>query len=223
MTRLDGPRIDPLSGTARRLVVFLHGYGADGNDLIDIGRQWQSVLPDAAFVSPHAPEPCAGAPYGRQWFPLTFQDPNERWRGVGQAQPALDAFLDTELDRLGLASGDLALVGFSQGTMMALHVGLRRALSPAAIVGYSGLLVAPEGKAPAAMAADVTAHPPVLLVHGDQDQVIPPEALFFSAQGLNALDVPVEFHVSRGIGHGIDAEGLALGLDFLARAFDRSA
>src|SRR5262245_17434112 len=108
MTMLDGPRIGPPSGPARRLVVFLHGYGADGNDLIDIGRQWQKALPDAAFVAPHAPEPCAGAPYGRQWFPLTFRDPDERWRGVRHAQPALDSFLETELGRLGLGPGDLA-------------------------------------------------------------------------------------------------------------------
>src|SRR6478736_3445505 len=85
MAELNGPRLEPRSGSARRLVVFLHGYGADGNDLIDLGRQWQGLLPDAAFASPHAPEPCAGAPYGRQWFALTFRDPNERWRGVEAA------------------------------------------------------------------------------------------------------------------------------------------
>ena len=219
MTMLDGPRLPPRSGAARHLVVFLHGYGADGNDLLDIGRQWQALLPETAFVSPHAPEPCAGAPYGRQWFGLTFRDPNERWRGVEQAEPALQAFLDAELARLSLGGGDLALVGFSQGTMMALHAGLRRAVAPAAIVGYSGLLVAPEGQGPAAMKDAITARPPVLLVHGDQDQVIPPDALRFSAQGLGVLDVPVEVHMSRGLGHGIDGEGLALGGDFLARAF----
>jgi len=219
MTALDGPRLDPLSGPARRLVVFLHGYGADGNDLLDIGRHWQKALPDAAFVSPHAPEPCAGAPYGRQWFALTFRDPHERWRGVTHAQPVLDAFLDAELARLHLTSRDLALVGFSQGTMMALHTGLRRPQPPAAIVGYSGLLVLPEGKSPAAMKEEVRSRPPVLLVHGDDDQVIPPEALLFSVQGLGALDVPVEFHMSAGLGHGIDGDGLRLGGDFLARAF----
>jgi phospholipase/carboxylesterase len=219
MTKLDGPRLPPRAGAARRLVVFLHGYGADGEDLIDIGRQWQQALPDAAFVAPHAPEPCAGAPYGRQWFPLTFRDPNERWRGVEHARPVLDAFLDEELARLRLGGGDLALVGFSQGTMMALHVGLRRAAAPAAIVGFSGLFVAPEGKGPTAMTAEIVARPPVLLVHGDHDQVIPPEALYFSATGLNSLQVPVEFHMSRGIGHGIAGDGLSLGATFLSRAF----
>ena len=99
MAELDGPRIEPRSGKARQLVVFLHGYGADGNDLIDIGRAWQGLLPDAAFVSPHAPRPCGQAPSGREWFPLTFRDPNERWAGVNAAAPALNGFLDAELQR----------------------------------------------------------------------------------------------------------------------------
>ena len=125
---LDGPRIEPRAGgAAKELVVFLHGYGADGNDLIDIGRAWQGLLPQAAFVSPHAPEPCGQAPVGRQWFPLTFRDPNERWLGCQKAAPKLEGFLDAELKRRNLPASALALVGFSQGTMMALHVGLRRA------------------------------------------------------------------------------------------------
>ena len=115
------------SGQAKRLVVFLHGYGADGNDLIDIGRAWQGLLPDTAFVSPHAPHPCGQAPTGREWFPLTFRNPDERWNGVNAAAPALEQFLDAELARRKLPPSALALVGFSQGTMMALHVGLRRA------------------------------------------------------------------------------------------------
>ena len=143
---LDGPRLNPRSGTARQLVVFLHGYGADGNDLIEIGRAWQQMLPHAAFVSPHAPEPCGQAPVGRQWFALTFRDPDERWIGVNKAAPILERFLDAELIRHKLPPSALALVGFSQGTMMALHVGLRRAVAPAAIVGYSGLLVEPPGR-----------------------------------------------------------------------------
>src|SRR5439155_19909671 len=96
---LDGPRLEPRGGPARRLVVFLHGYGADGNDLIEIGRAWQGLLPDTAFVSPHAPEPCGQAPTGRQWFPLTFRNPEERWLGVNQAAPMLNRFLDAELER----------------------------------------------------------------------------------------------------------------------------
>jgi phospholipase/carboxylesterase len=218
---LDGPRLNPRSGTARQLVIFLHGYGADGNDLIEIGRAWQSLLPEAAFVSPHAPEPCGQAPVGRQWFALTFRDPNERWVGANKAAPVLERFIDAELARHRLPPQALALVGFSQGTMMALHVGLRRAAAPAAIVGYSGLLVLPPQGQPDALAAEIKSRPPVLLVHGDQDELIPAQALFQATQELAALGVPVEWHLSAGVGHGIDAEGLRHGGEFLARNFRR--
>ena len=216
---LTGPRLSPRSGSARQLVVFLHGYGADGNDLIEIGRQWQRWLPDAAFVAPHAPDPGGMGGGGRQWFPLTFRDPHERWRGVNLAGPGLDAFLDDELARHGLPPQKLALVGFSQGTMMALHVALRRAAPVAAIVGYSGLLVLEEGKGPESLAGQVRAKPPILLLHGDQDDVIPLDALFLSCDALAAAELPVEWHLSMGIGHGIDGEALRQGGLFLARAF----
>jgi len=216
---LNGPRIEPRSGNARQVVVFLHGYGADGNDLIEIGRAWQQLLPDAAFVSPHAPNRCAQSPSGREWFALTFRDPNERWTGVNQAAPAINQFLDAELARRNLPASALALVGFSQGTMLSLHVGLRRAVAPAAIVGYSGLLVVPPSGEIEALKREITAKPPVLLIHGDRDDLIPAQALFHAAQGLAALDVPVEWHLSNGIGHGIDGEGLRHGGEFLARRF----
>ena len=221
MAELDGPRLEPRSGSARQLVVFLHGYGADGKDLIEIGRAWQGLLPHAAFVSPHAPRPCGQAPTGREWFPLTFRNPEERWTGVNQAAPVLESFLDAELNRRSLPPTALALVGFSQGTMMSLHVGLRRAVAPAAIVGYSGMLVMPENADPNAFAAEIRCRPPVLLIHGDADELIPVQALFHAAQGLAALDVPVEWHISAGIGHGIDQEGLRQGGEFLARCFAR--
>ncbi len=220
---LDGPRLAPRSGAAQQLIVFLHGYGADGNDLIDIGRAWQQHLPQAAFVSPHAPEPCGQAPIGRQWFALTFRDPHERWIGVNKAAPVLERFLDAELNRHKLPPSALALVGFSQGTMMALHIGLRRAASPAAIVGYSGLLVVPEDVDAEAFAAEIKSRPPVLLVHGDRDDLIPPQALFQATQGLAALGLSAEWHLSAGVGHGIDAEGLRHGGEFLARRFAKRA
>ena len=217
MVELDGPRLEPRSGAARPLVVFLHGYGADGNDLIDIGRAWQGLLPQAAFVSPHAPEPCGQAPVGRQWFPLTFRDPNERWTGVNKAAPVLERFLEAELARRQLPPAALALVGFSQGTMMALHVGLRRASAPRAIVGYSGLLVEPPEALTEKFVGEIKSRPPVLLVHGDRDDLIPVQALFLAANGLATLGVPTEWHLSAGIGHGIDADGLRYGGEFLAR------
>lgn len=216
---ITGPRLAPASGTAKQLVVFLHGYGADGDDLIEIGRQWQRWLPDAAFVAPHAPELLPGQPAGRQWFALTVRDPHERWRGVNHAAPGLEALLEAELARVQLPASKLALVGFSQGTMMALHLGLRRLQPPAAIVGYSGLLVLEEGKGPESLAGQVRAKPPILLVHGDRDEVIPLDALFMSADALAAAKVPCEWHLSVGVGHGIDAEALRHGGLFLRRAF----
>jgi phospholipase/carboxylesterase len=222
MAELDGPRIEPRQGPARQLIVFLHGYGADGNDLIELGRMWQDLLPNAAFVSPHAPEPCGQAPMGRQWFELTFRDPNERWTGVNQVAPVLERFFDAELARRNLPASALALVGFSQGTMMALHVGLRRASAPMAIVGYSGLLVTPPEAEIETFTAGIRSRPPVLLVHGDRDDLIPVQALNMAANGLAALGVPVEWHISAGVGHGIDPDGLRMGGEFLAKAARRA-
>src|SRR5205823_5537552 len=162
-------------------------------------------------------EPCGQAPTGRQWFPLTFRNPEERWVGVNQAAPMLNRFLDAELGRRQLPPAALALVGFSQGTMMSLHVGLRRTVAPAAIVGYSGMLILKNDTDVEGYGPQVRARPPVLLVHGDDDDLIPVQALFHSTQALAALEVPVEWHISPGTGHGIDPEGLRHGGEFLAR------
>jgi phospholipase/carboxylesterase len=211
---LDGPRLSPASGRpAASLVVFLHGYGADGNDLIDIGRAWANYLPDTAFVSPHAPAPCDQSPMGRQWFPLSLGDPRLIWQGVQDAAPSLDAFLDAELARLGLDDSRLALVGFSQGTMMALHVGLRRRNGIAGIVGYSGYLAGAEHL------GETVARPPILLIHGDADQVVPVIALHGAVQALGRAGFLVEWHVAPGLAHGIDEDGLRRGADFLRRRF----
>jgi phospholipase/carboxylesterase len=212
---LDGPRLPPAAGGApRQLVVFLHGYGADGNDLIGLGREWARMLPHAAFVSPHAPEPCSMAPMGRQWFNLTFRDPGEMVRGVKHAAPALEAFLDAELKKHNLVPRALALVGFSQGAMLALAVGLKRNPAPAAIVGYSGALANAE-----ALPKDPGAAPAILLVHGDIDEVIPVDAMFIAREQLAQAGLAVEWHLAQGIGHGIDAQGLRLGGAFLKQAF----
>jgi phospholipase/carboxylesterase len=213
-TQLNGPRLPAAAGTADRLIVFAHGYGADGNDLIGLGRHWQRLLPTAAFVSPHAPERCAMSPTGYQWFGITRMQPDEMLRGVERAAPILNAFIDAELARLNLDPSKLALVGFSQGTMMSLHVGLRRKVPPAAIVGFSGALPGAE-KLP----AEIVGRPPVLLVHGDADEMIPVQALHAAVNGLGAAGVPVRWHVSRGIGHGIAPDGLDLAGRFLADAF----
>jgi phospholipase/carboxylesterase len=210
---LDGPRLSPASGgKPRSLVIFLHGYGADGSDLLGLGREWAPSLPDTAFVSPHAPDPCAGTSMGRQWFPLTMRDPHEFARGVAAARPALDRFLDAEQKRHGLDDAACALVGFSQGAMMALHVGPLRERQLAGIIGYSGLLADPT-----ILIEKATQKPPVLLIHGDRDEVIPVAAVFSAAQGLAAASIPLEWHISPGVPHGIGPDGLDLGLDFLRR------
>jgi phospholipase/carboxylesterase len=207
---LTGPRLPPARGEATHLVVLCHGYGADGNDLIGLAPHWQRMLPTAAFVAPNAPEPCAGAPMGYQWFPISRLDPHETKRGVESAAEALNAFLDSELKRLGLPGERLALVGFSQGTMMSLHVGLKRPV--ACIVGYSGMLATE----PPALGADA---PPILLVHGDADPMIPPGALFDAATRLGKAGANVQWHISSGVGHSIDEAGLALGGLHLTMAF----
>ena len=199
-------------------MVFLHGYGADGNDLIGLGREWARELPHAAFVSPNAPDPCGMAPTGRQWFDLSLGDMALIDNGVKQAAPALEEFLDAELKRRDLPAQSLALVGFSQGTMMALSVGLARHSSPAAIVGYSGALASVE-----ALPKEPGAGPAILLVHGDMDEVIPVDAMLMAREALAQAGLPVEWHLSQGIGHGIDAEGLGLGGAFLRQAFAGSA
>jgi phospholipase/carboxylesterase len=218
---IDGPRLPARSGRTRQLVVFLHGYGADGRDLIDIGRAWAEALPDAAFVSPHAHEACGMSPGGRQWFPLTFRDESERWRGAVGAAPVLEAFLDAEAARHGIGPEGIALVGFSQGAMMALHVGLRRPAPPFAILGFSGLLVTEPAGGVEALRREALAATPVLLVHGSEDQVIPAEALFASAAMLAEAGVPCEWHLSPGLPHSIDEEGIRHGGAFLAACATR--
>jgi len=211
---LDGPRLAPASGGAPdRLVVLVHGYGADGNDLIGLGRHWQRLLPTAAFAAPNAPQRCDGNPMGYQWFPITRLDPNEMAAGVDSAAPLLRDFLDAELAAHGLDGSRLALVGFSQGTMMALHVGPHLAPGPVGILGYSGALVAPERLARAA------AKPPVMLVHGDADDMVPVAAMHAAAGALGDAGFRVRWHVARGVGHGIDPEGLEMGGRFIADCF----
>lgn len=210
---LTGPRLAPLSGPASHLVVLCHGYGADGSDLIGLAPHWQRLLPTVAFAAPNAPERC-DAGYGHQWFPISRLEPHAMRAGVERAAATLDGFLDAELVRLGLGGDRLALVGFSQGTMMSLHVGLRRNARPAAIVGYSGLLA--DAETLPDQAADA---PPILLVHGDADPMIPVDYLFESARALGRAGLAVQWHVSAGIPHSIDEVGLMLGGGFLALAF----
>ena len=208
----------PASGEiAKKLVVLLHGYGADMHDLIGLTPHWADLLPDAEFLSPNAPQICAEHPVGRQWFPVENLDLEHMHAGVLTAAPLLDRFLDNELAKRGLTEKNLVLIGFSQGTMMALHVGLRRSRAPAGIIGYSGVIVGPEQ-----LADEIRVRPPVLFVHGAADPLIPAAALTMTENVLVTVDVSVKSYVLQGLGHGIDTAGLALGGRFLSDVFAAS-
>ncbi len=213
---LDGPRFGPAQaqdGRPKELVILLHGLGADGNDLISLAPLFAQALPAAAFVSPNAPFPCDMAPFGRQWFSFQDRDPAAVLAGVRMAASHLDAFLDAELERAGLPDARLALLGFSQGTMIALHTAIRRAHPCAAVIGYSGALVGPE-----LLAAEVRSRPPLLLVHGDADEVVPFPSMAAAEQALRAAGFGVQVAARPGLGHGIDEAGLQLGAAMLKQS-----
>ncbi len=209
---LDGPRYGAAAGEAQQLVVLLHGLGADGHDLISLAPLFAQRLPQAAFVSPHAPFPCDMAPVGRQWFSFQDASPEAILGGVGLAAPVLNAFLDDGLERHGLSDSQLVLAGFSQGTMMALYVALRRPAACAGVLGYSGALIGVE-----LLSGEIESRPPVLLLHGDADQVVPPRSLPAAVAALEANGVSVTSELRPGLGHGIDERGLQLGAEFLVR------
>lgn len=201
-------------GEASRLVVFLHGYGADGADLLGLADPLMPHLPGTAFVAPDAPERSAMNPMGYQWFPLPWIDGSSQEASeaaMGLAVADLDAFLDHVVAEEGVSSDQVVLVGFSQGTMMALHVAPRRTEAVAGVVGFSGRLLAPE-----ALAEEVVVRPPVLLIHGDADEVVPVASLPEAAQGLQAAGwSEVYAHVMKGTGHGIAPDGLSVALAFM--------
>jgi len=216
--KLDGPTFGPARGGAPdSLVVLLHGWGADGNDLIGLAPPLSQRLPGALFLSPNGPEPCDANPMGRQWFALTDRGPAQMRAGADAVAPAIDAFIDDALAAHGLEDDRLALVGFSQGTMMALHVALRRPRPCAALVGYSGMLIAPES-----LAAEIRSRPPILLVHGEVDPVVPVQAMAAAADALAGAGLAVEWHRRPGLAHGIDEFGMRAGAEFVASALNPS-
>jgi phospholipase/carboxylesterase len=211
---VNGASLKPLSGAApKQIVLLLHGFGSNGQDMISLAPTWQDDLPDALFLAPHAPQQSSfGAGY--QWWGLSDLSPQALAAGAALAAPAVDAFIDRKLAQYGLTDADLAIVGFSQGTMMGLHVGLRRAATVAAIVGYSGMLTGIGTLQP-----DQIRKPPVLLIHGTDDPVVPVSALHAAESELKRLGVAVSTHLSPGLGHSVDPVGLRLGHEFVAKAF----
>jgi phospholipase/carboxylesterase len=210
---LAGPSLPPAGGGApRQLVVLLHGFGADGNDLIGLAPYFARALPEAEFLSPHAPYPCRAAGFGRQWFDVYDSDPAHRLPAIRHAATLIDAFLDAELAARGLTDRNLALIGFSQGTMMSLFVAPRRLRPCAGVVGYSGRLESPE-----LLGTEIRVRPPMLLVHGDRDELLPVALLDSAAATLAENGIAVEHHLRPGLGHSIDEEGIALATAFLSR------
>lgn len=211
---IDGPRAGPADGgRPSALVVLLHGYGSNGEDLISLAPHLSRAAPGALFVAPDAPEPVPGVPGGRQWFGLATMAAASLERGVRAAAEPLSRFLDRELARHALEHDRLALVGFSQGAMMALHVGLRRDPGPCAIIGFSGALAGAQ-----ALRAEARAWPAVLLVHGDLDDRIPVDAMFEAADAIAAAGGSAQWHVSYGTPHAIGPDGLHLAGAFLKDA-----
>ncbi|HEV2186137.1 MAG TPA: dienelactone hydrolase family protein [Stellaceae bacterium] len=213
---LSGPSFPPQSGgKANRLVILLHGLGADGNDLIGLAPYWAPLLPDTEFLSPNAPFPCDMAPYGYQWMSVRDPSPEARLAGARAAASVLDAFIDEELQKRDLTEAQLALVGFSQGTMMSLYAGPRRERQLAGIVGFSGRLIAPG-----LLKSEIRSRPPVLLVHGTDDAMVPYDSMAEAELALTDAGVAVETLTCPGVGHGIDEQGLRQGGEFLQRALN---
>jgi phospholipase/carboxylesterase len=206
-------RRPPRSGQVRQLVVLCHGLGADGQDLIDLAHAWSPALPDALFAAPDGPQPCDMAPHGRQWFSLAVRAPGPIEAGVRAAALELDPFIDAELSRAGLPPDAYALMGFSQGAMTVLFAGLRRPVAPRCILAFSGMLVAP-GKL-----SEIANRAPVLLAHGEADEVVPASRSREAAAALAAAGVPVETSFTRGMGHGLSEAGIAQAALMLQRVF----
>ena len=202
------------SGQTRSVVVFLHGYGANGADLLGLADVLGEHLPDTLFVAPDAPEICAGAPFGFQWFPIPWIDNSseeEAERGMMAAVEDLNAFLDALMVDRDVLPEQVVLFGFSQGSMMALHVAPRREDAVAGIVAFSGRLLSPD-----LLAEEVVVRPPVLLVHGDADDVVPPQSLPQTAEALQGAGFEEVFaHIMKGTGHGIAPDGLSVALAFM--------
>ncbi|MCO5127972.1 MAG: dienelactone hydrolase family protein [Rhodobacteraceae bacterium] len=201
------------SGQPGAMVIFLHGYGADGADLLGLADPLAPHLPNTVFLAPDAPEPCRNNPFGRQWFPIPWLDGSseaEAQAGLAQSVGDLNAFFDARLAEEGMRPDQLAVVGFSQGTMMALHVLPRRADPVAGIVAFSGRLLVPER-----LAAEALSNPPVLLVHGDQDPMVPFADMGVAGRALAEAGFETYGHVMKGTGHGIAPDGLSVALSFL--------
>jgi len=215
MSALEGPIVEPQTGEKpEQLIIFCHGYGADGNDLIGLSSYFQKILPNAIFMSPNAPQKCDLNPLGYQWFDFQSGDPTLIWKGVLEAASILNSFIDEQLEKYNLSDDNLALIGFSQGTMMSLHVGLRRKKPMRALVGFSGKLIGEE-----LLKDDLVSKPPIYLIHGEQDPMVPHQETINASDVLQRHDVEVQKHISPNTPHSIAEDGLKIAIDFLSSKF----
>ena len=209
---ISGPIIEPSSeNPPKQMIIFVHGYGADGNDLIGLANYFQSTLPEAIFLSPHAPEACSMNPSGYQWFDLTSTDPAVLWSKILVAADHLNEFIDSKLLEYNIAEENLALIGFSQGTMMSLHVSLRRKNTMAAVLGFSGRLIGAD-----LLKDDLISKPSIYLIHGDQDPMVPYQESLTAEKVLKEYSIDIKTHISEHTQHSIAEDGLRIGVDFLA-------
>lgn len=220
MTReLKFGRVAAASGQGKSLVVFLHGYGADGADLLGLADPLAPHLPDTVFMAADAPSPCSGNPFGRQWFPIPRFDGSTEVEAAVEMNRAVDdlnAFLDQRLAEEGLTPDALALVGFSQGAMMSMHVAPRRDVAMAGVVAISGRLLRPQ-----VLAQEAKVKPPVMLIHGDHDDVVPFQEMQIAGNALVGAGFETYGHVMKGTGHGIAPDGLGVAMRFLKDRLNR--
>jgi len=211
MEQLSGPMLTPKTGKGEKLMVLLHGYGSDGNDLIGLAKYWQSALPQMLFVAPNAPEKCPMNPAGYQWFDLDMNREISRLSGSKNARPVLEKFLDQLWEQTGFDASQTILVGFSQGGMMALDVGLRLEKQPLGIISFSGGLIGESD-----WESDIEIKPPVCLVHGEGDDVVPVSMSINSKTRLEKIGIKTAMQIEPGLGHTISVEGLGFALAFMS-------
>ena len=215
LPRLNGPEFGPADGgEISQLVILCHGLGADGNDLIGLAPHFAHVIPNAKFLSPNAPFPCDMSPFGHQWFSLQERTEEAMLAGAKMAHPILDAFIDQQLETHNLTEDKLALIGFSQGTMMSLFTAPRREQAVAGVVGYSGRLIGTD-----LTAEEIRCRPPMVMINGDKDELVPAQSQAIAVETLSAVGIEIEGHIRPGLGHSIDEEGIRIAQEFLQRNF----
>ena len=211
MKKLVGKTVNAPDGKAKHLIITVHGYGANADDLLGLASPIQSQFPDIAISAPNAPEKLDMVPGGYKWWDIEDRTPAIMYAGVSANADAMNAYIDEQMAEHGVDESNTVLLGFSQGTMLALHVGLRRKKQLAGIIGFSGALI----ETPTEFPNHVQSRPPVLLVHGQADQMVAWQATMAAADILNANDIAVNTVIVPHVTHTIDPVGFNEAMDFL--------